>query len=311
MSNQGVINRNLNKFRKSMRRNKFFLLLLMPIFIYYILFHYIPMVGVIIAFKDFRINLGIFESAWVGFKWFEKFISSIYFGRLLRNTVILSIYSLLIGFPIPIFFALLLNEVRSKLYKRVAQTLSYFPYFISLVIVVGIMWQFLSTDRGMINNIIERLGGSRISFISDPGWFRHLYVFSGVWQGYGYTAIIYLSALSSIDPQLYEASFIDGANRWKQIIYITIPGIKPTIIILLLLSLGGLLSVGFTKIILMYSPATYETADVISTYIYRIGIQETNFSLGAAAGLFNAVINFSLLVGFNYLSKRTVQFSLW
>lgn len=298
-------------FIKYVKRDKYLLLLILPVVIYYVVFSYIPMYGVIIAFKDFSPGKGILGSPWAGLKWFEEYFKSIYFTRTLRNTILISVYNLIWGFPVPIIFALLLNELKDGVFKRTVQTISYLPHFISVVVVVGMMVNFLSPTDGLINLLIKRLGGQPIAFMSDPKWFRTLYVGSGIWQEFGWNSIIYLAALSSLDPQLYEAARIDGANRWQQVWHITIPGIMPTAIILLILSIGGLLSVGFEKIILMYSPATYETADVISTYVYRRGILNSQYSFGAAVGLFNSVISFILLYFANGISKRVTEVALW
>jgi putative aldouronate transport system permease protein len=268
------------------------------------------MYGVIIAFKDYTPGLGIMGSPWVGIRWFKDFFNSIYFFRLLRNTILISLYGIIWGFPIPIIFALLLNEVRDGIFKRSIQTVSYLPHFISLVVVVGMIIELTSVD-GIINQIIRRLGYAPIDFMNEPRWFRTIFIGSGIWQNFGWNSIIYLAALSSIDPQLYEAAKIDGAGRWQQMRYITLPSIMPTAIILLILNLGSLLSVGFEKIILMYNPRTYEVADVISTYVYRRGILGGEYSFGAAVGLFNSVANLILLIIVNKIAKQITEIGLW
>ncbi|MFY9176205.1 MAG: ABC transporter permease subunit, partial [Caldicoprobacterales bacterium] len=260
---------------------------------------------------DFSPGDSILFSKWVGLKWFREFFRSVYFGRLISNTFILSGLSLIFSFPVPIIFALLLNEVKRKHLKRVVQTVSYLPHFISLVVMVGIMSNFLSPSDGIINNFLRRLGMEPINFMGEPAWFRPLYIGSGIWQSFGWNSIIYMAALTSIDPQLYEAARIDGCNRWQEMRHITIPGLMPTAIMLLILALGNLMNVGFEKIILMYSPATYNVADVISTYVYRRGILSAQYSFGAAVGLFNSIINFILLITVNKISRRYTQIGLW
>ncbi len=296
---------------KNTVENKYLLILILPVFIYYIIFHYLPMYGVLIAFKNYRPGKGLFAGDWVGFKWFISFFKSYYFPRLIRNTFLLSFYGLLWGFPVPIIFALALNEVKNSVFKRTVQTISYLPHFISVVVVVGMMFNFLSPTSGIINNFIKSMGKEPISFLNDARWFRTLYISSGIWQSFGWDSIVYLAAIAGIDPQLYEASKIDGCNRIQQVLYVTIPGILPTIIILLILRCGNLLSVGYEKIILMYNPATYEVADVISTYVYRRGIIGAEYSFSAAVGLFNSVVNFIFLFLVNKISKRIAEISLW
>jgi putative aldouronate transport system permease protein len=292
------------------RERAWYVMIILP-FAYYIIFHYIPMVGVVLAFKDYSIPRGIFGSEWVGFKWFIQFFESFYFWRLMRNTLLINFYQLLFGFPVPILFALMLNEVRHMMYKRVAQTISYLPHFISVVIVVGIMVNFLSPNSGIINVIISRLGGQAIDFMGDQRWFRFLYVSSNIWQQFGFGSIIYLAAIAGINIELYDAARVDGCSRLQRIWYVTLPGIAPTIIILLILRLGNLLTVGFEKILLMYQPSTYEVADVIQTYVYRRGIISGEYSFAAAIGLFGNLINLGFLVIFNRLARRYSETSLW
>ncbi|TMV44367.1 sugar ABC transporter permease [Paenibacillus mesophilus] len=298
-------------FRKNVIKSKYLLLLLLPGTAYLIIFQYIPMYGVIIAFKDFSPGLGIWGSEWVGFRWFTEFFQSVYAFRLLRNTVLISLYSLIWGFPIPVIFALLLNELRNGFFKRAVQTVSYFPHFISSVIIAGLIVNFLSPTDGLFGQLFKWITGEPTSLLTDPAWFRTIYIGSGIWQGFGWSSIIYLAALSAIDPQLYDAAKIDGAGRWKQMMHITLPGIMPTIVILLILNMGSLLSVGAEKIILLYSPAIYETSDVISTYAYRRGLLGADYSFGAAVGLFNSIANFLLLIIVNSISKKVNQTSLW
>jgi putative aldouronate transport system permease protein len=268
------------------------------------------MYGATIAFKDFSISRGIMGSPWAGFVYFEQFFNSFFFWRILRNTLLISIYTLLWGFPIPIIFALILNEFRGK-FKRFVQTVSYLPHFISVVVVCGLIVNILSPQNGLVNNIIQMMGGDSINFLGDPRYFRSVYVTSVIWQGFGWNSIIYLAALTSINPELYEAATIDGANRFQQMKHVTLPGIVGTIVILLLLNIGSLMNVGFERIILLYNPATYETADVISTYVYRAGLLNAQYSFGAAVGLFNSVISVVLLVSCNSLSRRLSGLSIW
>ncbi|UQZ35793.1 sugar ABC transporter permease [Paenibacillus sp. PK3_47] len=296
--------------KKDMIRNRYIYLMLLPVIAYYGLFHYAPMYGLLIAFKDYGIADGIMGSPWVGFAHFQNFFENHYFWRLIRNTLMINMYQLLIAFPAPIILALLLNELRSVLFKRVVQTISYLPHFISIVVVVGMIVDFAARD-GLINNILGMFGAEPIAFLQEPGWFRPLYISSEVWQGIGWGSIIYLAAMSTIDPSLYDAARIDGAGRLKQTLNVTIPGIMPTIVVLLILNIGSMLSVGSEKIILMYNPLTYETADVISTYVYRKGILGADFGYSAAVGLFNSVISFILLTAANTVSKRVSENSLW
>jgi putative aldouronate transport system permease protein len=284
--------------------------MLLPVVAYYLVFHYEPMYGAQIAFKDFSPGKGIWNSPWVGFKYFKEWFNSVYFWRLMRNTLLINVYDVLFGFPAPIILALLLNEIKSRTFKRTAQTVTYLPHFISLVVVCGLIVDFLTND-GLINNILNALGLESIPFMIKPEWFRTIYVTSGIWQGVGWGSIIYLAALSGVDPQLYEAATMDGAGRWKQTWHITLPCIMPTIVIMLILRLGQMLNVGAEKILLLYNPSTYETADVISTYVYRRGLLEMNYSYSTAVGLFNSIINFLLLVTFNKVSRRITETSLW
>lgn len=301
----------LKNLKRNIKKDRYLLLLVAPVLIYFFVFNYIPMYGAIIAFKDFTPGNTILSSQWVGIRWFKEFFRSIYFGRLIKNTLVLSLMNLAFNFPIPIIFALLLNEVRRENLKRVVQTVSYLPHFISLVVMVGIMSNFLSPTDGIINNLLVKMGMEPVNFMGEPEWFRPLYIGSGVWQNFGWNSIIYMATLSSIDPHLYEAARIDGCNRWNEMRHITLPSLAPTAVMLLILALGNLMNVGFEKIILMYSPATYDVADVISTYVYRRGILSAQYSFGAAVGLFNSVINFLLLLTVNKLSRRYTQIGLW
>lgn len=295
---------------KDFKRNWSLYLLVLPVLIFYILFHYFPMYGAIIAFKDFSPMRGIAGSPWVGFRHFESFFQSHFFGRVMRNTFWININTLLFGFPAPIIFALLLNEIRNSFFKKITQTITYLPHFISLVVVAGLI-RIFTANTGIINDIIALFGGTRVTMLNRAELFVPIYVISEIWQTFGWSSIIYLAALSSIDPTLYEAAEIDGAGRWKQTLHITLPGIMPTIVILLILRMGNLFTVGFEKIILLYNPVIYETADVISTFVYRRGLLEFNWSFSTAVGLFNSALNFSMLLMANWISKKVNKTSLW
>lgn len=300
--------------RKAIKRdwkiNKMVYLMALPVVAYFIIFHYLPMGGVAMAFQDYSVKKGILGSDWVGLTHFQSFFSSVYFWRLLRNTLLISFYGLLFSFPLPIVFALCLNEVRNAKFKKGIQTISYLPYFISVVVVVSILMDFTKSD-GVITKLVESLGGKGGALIAKPEWFRSLYIGSNMWQHLGYNSIIFISALSAIDMELYEAAKIDGAGRWKQTLHITIPGITSTIVILLILRVGQIMTVGYEKIILMYSPAVYETADVISSYVYRQGIIDTNYSYSTAVNLFNSAVNFAVLFVANKISRKFSETSLW
>ncbi len=295
----------------TLNKEKALWLLVLPGIIWYLIFAYAPMFGLVIAFQDFSPFKGFTGSSWVGFAWFQQFFNSQFFGRLIRNTLLLNIYNILFSFPVPIILALLLNEIQHSWYKKTVQTISYLPHFVSTVVVVGMLANFLSPVGGIVNLMIEKLGGESINFMIKPEWFRPLYIISGIWQEVGWGSIIYLAALSGIDTQLYEASIVDGANKWKQLWHISIPGILPTIIIMLIMNLGHILSIGYEKIILMYNSSTYETADVINTYVYRRGILSGEYSFGTAVGLFQSVISFVFVIAANRISKRVTEVSLW
>jgi putative aldouronate transport system permease protein len=291
-------------------RNKSLYLMVLPVLAYYIIFHYVPMYGAIIAFKSFTPFKGIWGSEWVGWQNFINFFDSYYFWRILKNTLWISVNDLVFGFPAPILLALLINELRNKYFTRTVQTITYMPHFVSLVVICGMIKDF-TLDTGVVNVVLQAFGWKPVTMLNDPGLFVPIYVISDIWQNIGWGSIIYLATLTSIDPQLYEAAKIDGAGRLKQTWYVTLPGIMPTIIVLLILRMGRLLNVGFEKIILLYNPAIYETSDVISTFVYRKGLLEFDWSYGAAVGLFNSVINFILLLSANWLSKRVKGSGLW
>lgn len=291
-------------------RNKYLYLLAIPIIAYYIIFSYFPIFGIVIAFQEYSLGQGFFTGKWVGLKYFIEYFNSIYFLRTLGNTIIISFMSLIFGFPVPIIFALMLNELRARRFKKIVQTVSYLPHFISMVVICGMIVDFFSVD-GLITGLIQKLGGENINYIGDSRYFRSIYVGTGIWQSFGWNSIIYLSALAGVDITLYEASTIDGASRWKQLWHITLPGIMPTIVTLLILNLGGVLSVGYEKIILLYSSPTYKVADVISSYLYRTGILGTRFSYSTAVGLFQSVVNFAFLLLANRLSAKFTETSLF
>ncbi len=296
---------------KKLWKNRYLYLLILPAVVYYLVFKYAPMYGLQIAFHEFIPRLGISGGDWVGLKYFNEFFSSAYFGRLIKNTVGISLYTIAVGFPVPIILALLLNDVRNKHFQKTMQTLVYLPHFISIVVVVGIINAILSPSSGLLNTLIEALGGTPLHFMAEAKYFKTIYVLSDIWQHAGYDSIIYLAALTSIDPSLYEVATVDGASKWKKMIYITIPCLLPTIIIMLILRMGSVFSVGYEKIMLMYNPSTYKTADVISTYVYRRAFESGDYSFSTAVDLFNGVINFTILVLFNKLSKKYSNVSLW
>ncbi|MCG7378461.1 putative aldouronate transport system permease protein [Paenibacillus amylolyticus] len=284
-------------------------LLILPI-IYLIIFKYGPMIGNIIAFRRFVPGGSIFGETWVGLRYFQMFIQDPTFWKVFSNTLMLGGLALLFTFPVPIIFALLLNEVKSKRFKKFVQTASYLPHFLSIVIVAGMILQLTSVN-GSINSLVSFFTGESIPFMQKAEWFRTIYITSEIWQGMGWGAILYLAALTTIDDSLYEAARIDGANRWKQTIHVTIPGILPTIVTLLILNMGNFLAVGFEKILLLYNPLIYETSDVISTYLYRVGMGTGNFSYATAIGLFESVIGLILVFSVNAISRRLTQRSLW
>lgn len=298
------------ELRKWFRNDKYLFFLTVPGLLILFLFHYLPMFGIVISFMDYNPFHGIAGSPWVGFKHFVHFVEDPYFFRIVRNTFLLGVYTLLFAFPVPIVLALLLNEVKWTAFKRITQTISYLPYFISTVVVIGILKTFVSLD-GFLNTILQAFGVEPIIFLMEANWFRTLYIGSGIWQSAGFGAIIYLAALAGVDTDMYEAASIDGANRWQKLVKITVPAIVPTIVVMFILAVGGILGNDFTKIFLLYSPSTYETADVISTYVYRQGLQNANFSYSSAIGLMNSVMSFVFLIMANLLSRKLSDHSLW
>lgn len=295
---------------KDFRRNKTLYFLMIPVILFYFYFRYVPMYGAIIAFKDFSPTLGILNSPWVGFKHFADFFSGIQFGRILKNTLTISISSIVFCFPAPILLALLINEVTNIHFKKAVQTITYLPHFISLVVICSMIKEFTSSN-GIITHLASLLGAPKENMLSNPKLFVPIYIISDIWQSVGWGSILYLAALTAIDAELYEAAKIDGAGRIRQTFHITLPGIAPTIITMFILRLGSVLNVGYEKIILLYNPMIYETSDVISTYVYRAGLQEFKYDFASAVGLFNSVINFMLVYSANLLSRKINETSLW
>lgn len=299
-----------DRIAKDLRRNKTLYLLVMPVIIWYIIFCYIPMYGAVISFKEYSPAAGILGSPWVGLKYFREFFGSPYFVRTLRNTLVISITLLIFSFPAPIILALLINELKSQLYSRTIQTVTYLPHFISLVVVCSMIKEFTASD-GIVTQFLGLFGFPQDSMLINPSLFVPVYVVSEIWQEIGWGSVIYLAALTGVDQQLYEAAMIDGANRWKQLLHVTLPCIIPTIITMLILRIGNIMSVGYEKIILLYNSSIYETSDVLSSFVYRKGLLERNYSYSAAAGLFNSVINCLLLVISNKFSRKLSRTSLW
>lgn len=299
-------------FRRKLYESKYLLLLALPCLLYFLVFHYIPMFGILISFQKYNLFRGVWHSEWVGFHYYEMFFQNPDFFKLLRNTFLLSFYTILFGFPAPIVLALLLNELRHAVFKRFVQSVSYLPHFISNVVVVSMITVFLSPSGGIVNRVIESLGLSAVNWLILPEWFRTIYVASGIWQGIGWSSILYLAALTAIDPYLYEAAEMDGAGRFRRMWHISLPGILPVVIMLLILDIGHMLEVGFEKVLLLQNPATYETADIISTYVYRVGLVQGNYSYATAIGLFTGIVNMILLVGANAFSRKVAkESSLW
>lgn len=297
-------------WRHSLRRDwVLYAMALVPV-LFLLLFRYVPMFGNIIAFRRFRAGGSIIGDEWVGMRYVELFLNDPNFWNVFANTVILGGLTLLFCFPLPIVLALLLNEVRRTAFKRVVQSISYLPHFLSVVIVVGMVMQLFSL-QGTVNQLVEAVGGEAIPFLQRAEWFRTVYVGSEVWQTVGWGTILYLAALTTVDASLYEAARIDGANRWRQTWHVTLPGIRPTMITLLILNIGLFLNVGFEKVLLLYNPLTYATGDVVSTYLYRVGLVSNNFSYATAIGLFQAIIGLVMILSANFVSRRVVGASLW
>ncbi|MFC8848292.1 MULTISPECIES: ABC transporter permease [unclassified Micromonospora] len=297
-------------WRQALRKDwQLYSLAILPL-LFFLVFRYLPMAGNVIAFRRFSPGGSVFGETWVGLRYVRLFLADPTFWEVFTNTLVLGTLTLLFCFPLPIVLALLLNEVRARRLKRFVQSVSYLPHFLSIVIVAAMVMQLTSMD-GTVNQIVRGLGGDAVPFLQQPEWFRTIYVSSEVWQTVGWGTILYLAALTTIDENLYEAARIDGANRWRQTWHVTLPGIRPTMVTLLILNIGTFMAVGFEKILLLYNPLTYSTADVISTYLYRMGFESSNFSYAAAIGLFEAVIGLTLVLSANVISKRTVGTSLW
>lgn len=301
----------IRTWKKYIKRDWMLLLIILPGVVYFAVFCYGPMYGILMAFKDYNISKGIWGSPWVGLKHFKELVNSVYFGRLVKNTFLLSIEQLFWSFPVPIAFALLLNEIRNKKFQRFAQTAAYLPHFVSVVVVVGILKDMLSSDGGVLTQFLSFFGVTPKNYFNLPEAFRPLYVGSGVWQEFGWNSIIYVAAIAGIDQQLYESAALDGAGRWKQLLHITLPSIAPTIILLLILNMGNMLNIGYEKVILMYNAATYSTADIFSTYVYRKGLLNAQYSFASAVGLANSAINVIILLCANFLAKKTTETSIF
>ena len=299
-----------NRLLLNYRQNRLLYWMLLPSVVYVLIFNYLPMAGLAMAFQDYSLTRGIFGSKWVGLKNFRDFFTGIYFTRTLGNTLILSLLDLLICFPAPIVLALMLNEVQQLRYKKVIQTVSYIPHFVSMVVAAGLIKEF-TNSTGVVANLVTALGGTPKSYISLPQYFRSIFTVSQVWQTIGFNSIIFLAALSGIDQELYDAAKIDGASRPQQLWHVTLPGIASTIIIMLILRCGAIMNVNFEKVLLLYSPSTYETADVISTYVYRIGIVKQKIGYSTAVGLFNSVVSLALVLTANKLSKTYTDSSMF
>ncbi|MCI8624223.1 MAG: sugar ABC transporter permease [Provencibacterium sp.] len=304
-------NRTAAKMKKIWRRDWQLLVLCAIPIAYFLVFHYQPMYGVQIAFKNFQANLGIAGSPWCGFEQFERFFRSAQFWTLIRNTISLSFMQLILGFPMPILLAILLNQMKNEKYKRFVQSVTYCPHFISTVVMVSMLSIFLSPRNGIVNTALGALGFEPLFFLGDPGLFRPTFVFSGIWQNAGWGAIIYIAALAGISPDLYEAAQVDGASKWQIIRHVDLPGILPTAIMMLILDMGKIMNLGFQKAYLMQNNLNLETSEIIATYVYKVGLIDAQYSYSAAIGLFNNIINIILLVTVNQIAKKTTESSLW
>lgn len=299
------------QFIKKFKDGKYLFMMTIPALICLALFYYLPMYGIIIAFMDYKPFLGITGSKFVGFANFERFFGYMFFFRTIKNTVLLSLTSLLCGFPAPIILALLLNDVTNAKFKKFVQTISYMPHFYSTVVVVGLFTMFLAPTGGLVTKFLQTLGVQNVNVLIDAAWFRPLYVMSEIWQNMGWGAIVYLAALTNVDPQLYEAAVVDGAGRLRCLWSITLPSIAPTVITMLLLNMGNMLRIGFERAYLFQKPSTYETSEIVSTYVYKAGLEQNNFSYGASVDLFNSLISVLLLITANTVAKKVSETSLW
>ena len=296
---------------ENMKKNWILYAMILPVAVYYIIFAYAPMYGIQLAFKEYQVKEGIMGSPWVGLEHFIRFFKSYNFGQLLKNTIGISVYSLLVGFPIPIIFALMLNYLRNKFLKKTVQMVSYAPYFISTVVMCGMIAIFMNPDTGILNVIRNFFGMKSVDFLAKPEWFKDIYVWTGVWQGMGWSSIIYISALSGVDYQLHEAAIMDGATKIQRMIHVDLPSIKPTIIMLLILQIGSLMNVGFEKVFLLQNTLNKSAASVISTYTYEVGLINSDYGYSTAVGLFNSLINVILIVGANQICKKLADESLF
>ena len=296
--------------KRDFRQNWMLYVMLLPLLTFFIVFAYAPMGGILMAFENYKPKLGLLHSKWIWFDNFKDFFTSVFAGRVIRNTLIISFLQLIICFPAAIIFALLINELKDNLFKKTVQMITYMPYFISMVVIAGIIVDF-TKSTGVITQIVSVFTGSKGNLLANPKAWRPIYIFSDLWQGLGFSSIIYVAALSGIDQELYEAAELDGANRWKQTIHVTIPGIMNTIIIMLILRIGSLMSVGQEKTILLYNPQIYETADIISSFVYRKGLQEFNYGYSTAVSFFNSIVNTVLIISANTLSRKFSETSLF
>ncbi len=296
---------------KSIVRNYDLYLMLIPVVLFYVLFKYVPMYGIQIAFRDYNPGLGFFKSTWVGWEHFERFFSSFRFTRMIVNTVMINVYQIIFQFPIPIIFAIIVNEVRRKHFKAFILNTTYIPHFLSTVVIVALISTVTNPEYGVINQLIEYFGGEPIRFLEESSWVKPVYVGSGIWQNMGWSSLIYLGALAGIDPVLYEAAQVDGASKMQQIFKITIPCIMPTVMIMLILKIGGIMDLGVDKVLLMQNDLNIYSSDVIPVYVYMTGVREGNYSFAAAIDLFNNIINFLMLLGANRISRKLSGSSLW
>ncbi|MBM7564296.1 putative aldouronate transport system permease protein [Paenibacillus sacheonensis] len=294
-----------------LKRDRVFLLLLAPVLVYYVLFKYVPMFGIVISFMDYNLFKGIAASPWVGLKYYKQFFENPDALVIVKNTALLGFYKLLFGFPAPILLAVMLNELRDRMFKRFVQSVSYLPYFLSTVVVSSMLVMLLSPTTGWLNRLFQQMGFPAVNFLQESEWFRTIYVASEIWQQAGWNSIIFLAAMTTIDPQLYEAARMDGASRFKQIRHVTLPGISTAVVIMFILQVGHVLEIGFEKVFLLANAATYDTSDIISTYVYRVGILQGSYSYGTAIDLFMAVIGFALVYASNKISRKFGETSLW
>jgi putative aldouronate transport system permease protein len=298
------------RWTRNYSRNKYIYLMLIPVVLYYVIFHYIPMGGAVIAFQDYKPALGMRRSQWVGLRNFIEFLGGPYAWRLIKNTLLLNIYKIIFGFPAPILLALFINEINHKVYKKAVQTISYMPHFISLVVICGLLQTFCRTD-GIFNDLLNLFGQERTNLLARAELFRTIFTASGIWQTIGWGSIIYLATLSGVDPNLYEAAAMDGANRIMRMLHVSFPSLIPVIVVQLIMRLGNILTQGFEKIILLYSPLIYDTSDVISSYVYRRGLIQMDYSFGSAVGIFNSMVNLVILVLANHIAQKSIKESLW